>query len=394
MLIKVLLCYICGYIRVSVEGYYIERFINICTNKKIIIWNLKRDKNVKLYFNVSINDFKTIIKIAKKLKCHTKIEKKCGLPFLLNRYKKRKIFAMLVIIVAISACIVSNFVWNIEIKVEDNNNLEGIFEDITQSGLNVGMLKSKINTKDVINKVRLKRDDVAWMGIELKGTNAIISIVKSDKKPDIVDETDYCNIVSDKVGMITKISAQNGTANVKVGDTVNVGTVLINGWLEGKYTGIRYVHAKGNVEAKVWHTKYKFVPYNTTEIKETGNVEKFYSIKFNNFEINLQKRVSKFNFYDTLEAEEKLKLFSDFYLPISVKKVTNKEQIKEEKTYNDEQAKDLGIKELEEELNLEIEDKNRIVNKNVNTYEKENGIEVYVTYEVLENIGTNEKIVF
>ena len=108
----------------------------------------------------------------------------------------------------------------------------------------------------------------------------------------------------------------------------------------------------------------------------------------------MQKRVSKFKFYDTIEAEEKLKLFSDFYLPISVKKVTNKEQIKEEKTYNNEQAKDLGIQELEEELNLEIEDKNRIVNKNVNTYEKENGIEVYVTYEVLENIGTNEKIVF
>ena len=27
-------------------------------------------------------------------------------------------------------------------------------------------------------------------------------------------------------------------------------------------------------------------------------------------------------------------------------------------------------------------------------YEKEDGIEVYVTYEVLEDIGTNEKIVF
>ena len=27
-------------------------------------------------------------------------------------------------------------------------------------------------------------------------------------------------------------------------------------------------------------------------------------------------------------------------------------------------------------------------------YEKENGLEVYVTYEVLESIGTNEKIVF
>ena len=34
----------------------------------------------------------------------------------------------------------------------------------------------------------------------------------------------------------------------------------------------------------------------------------------------------------------------------------------------------------------------KIVNKNINTYEKEDGLEVVVTYEVLENIGTNEKI--
>lgn len=43
-----------------------------------------------------------------------------------------------------------------------------------------------------------------------------------------INEEDYCNIVSNKVGVITKINAQNGTANVKVGDTVNVGTTLIN----------------------------------------------------------------------------------------------------------------------------------------------------------------------
>jgi hypothetical protein len=30
--------------------------------------------------------------------------------------------------------------------------------------------------------------------------------------------------------------------------------------------------------------------------------------------------------------------------------------------------------------------------KNVNTYENEEYVEVCVTYEVLENIGTNEKI--
>ena len=51
-------------------------------------------------------------------------------------------------------------------------------------------------------------------------------------------------------------------------------------------------------------------------------------------------------------------------------------------------------KELEKELDKEIEDKDKIVNKTINTYESEVGVDVYVTYEVLENIGTNEKIVF
>ena len=45
MLIKILLSYILGYVTVTIEGYYIERFINICKSKKIAIWNLKRNNN-------------------------------------------------------------------------------------------------------------------------------------------------------------------------------------------------------------------------------------------------------------------------------------------------------------------------------------------------------------
>ena len=35
MFIKILLGYFLGYLKISVEGYYIERFINICKNNKI-----------------------------------------------------------------------------------------------------------------------------------------------------------------------------------------------------------------------------------------------------------------------------------------------------------------------------------------------------------------------
>ena len=394
MFIKIIFNYIIGYIRISIEGYYIERFINICGNEKITIWNLKRNKNVKLELNIGIKDLKKVAKIAKQTKCKMKIIKKKGLPFLFNRYRKRKLFFVFLLVIIIGLGISSNFVWNIQIVEEDKERIENLYQDVVESGLEIGKMKSKINTKDIINKVRLKRNDIAWMGIELKGTNAIVKVVKATAKPEIVDDNEYCNIVSDKQGIITKINAQNGTIAVKVGDTVNVGTTLINGWMEGKYTGIRYVHAQGDIEAKVWYTKSTKILYNTTERSETGNIENKYKIKFNNFEINLSKRVSKFKIYDTIDAEKKFKLFSDFYLPITLIKTTNKEEKEETKNYDFEQAKNLGVQQLEEELNKNITDSNKIVNKNINTYEKEDGLEVVVTYEVLENIGTNEKIVF
>ena len=370
MFLKIVFSYLLGYLRIIVEGYYIERFINICKSKKITIWNLKRNKDICLFLNVRIGEFKELRNVAKKTKCKIKIKSKKGLPFLLHKYKKRKIFVILLILVAFSIWLSSNFVWNVDIEEVNGNELENLGQDLENVGLKTGNLKSKIDTKAIINKIRLERKDIAWMGIELKGTNAIVKIVKADAKPEIIDENEYCSIVSNKAGVITKINAQNGTANVKVGDTVKKGDALINGWMEGKFTGIRYVHAKGEVEAKVWYTKNKKILYNTTEKKETGEIEDKYEIKLNNFKINLYKKLSKFKIYDTIEAENKIKIFSDFYLPISVIKKTNKELKEEQKKYTLEEAKNKGIQDLQNELDNEIEDKNSIVNRNINTYER------------------------
>ena len=394
MIIRILLGYIIGYLELSVEGYYIERFINMCRTNKIMIWHLKRKDDVNLGCRINIQDFKKVCNLVKKTRCKVKINRKKGFPFLVHKYKKRKIFFLFLLLLIFLIFLSSNFVWNVDIIEENGKNLENIAQDVENVGLKVGKLKSEVDTKEIINKIRLQRADIAWMGIELKGTNAIVKIVKADEKPEIVNKEEYCSIVSDKEGVITKINAKSGTANVKVGDTIRKGETLINGWMEGKYTGIRYVHAVGEVQAKVWHTKYKNIQYNTTERKETNNFENKYTIKFNNFKINLHKGVSKFKIYDTIETERKMKLFSDFYLPISIIKTTYKEIEEVQKTYTIEEAKKLGIEQLQQELNQEIEDKESIVNKNINTYEKENSVDVYVTYEVLENIGTNEKIVF
>lgn len=392
MFIGILLRLIFGYVRIEVEGYYIERFINICQNKKILIWNLKRQKGVKLYLNIGIKDFKKLKNIARKTNCKIKLKKKKGIPFILHRYKKRKIFAIFLIIIAFSIYTSSKYVWNIEVQVEDNLQIEQIEEDLADLGLKKGVLKSKIETDKLINELRLKRNDISWIGIDLKGTNVIVKAVKADEKPDLLDNSDYCNIVASKSGVITKIIAQNGTAVVNVGDEVNEGDILIAGYMEGKYTDKRYVHSLGVVQAKIKYQKSEIIYLKQEKLRNTGDEEKKFQIKFNNFQINFYKTLSKFKIYDTIYTEKNLKIFSNFYLPISIVEITNKEQIKEDKTYSKEEVIELGKEKLSKEIEEKIANKENILETRVDTIEQEDSVEVCVTYEVLENIESYEKI--
>ncbi len=394
MRFKILLAYIFGYLEIKVEGYFIEKFINNCLKSNIFLWNIKRKRTTIMTCNIRVKDFKNIRKILKKTKCRIKIEKKKGLPFTFNKYRKRKIFALLIFIILIIIAILSNFVWNIQIEGTEKISKDELIQTLKEEGLSIGKFKPGIETREIINKVRLDRDDIAWIGIEITGTNAIVKVVEAEEKPEIVDEDEYCNIVATKDGVVTKIMAQNGTPLVKNGDLIKKGTVLIGGWLEGKYTGTRYVHSNGQVEAKVWYTQKERVYLKETKKEDTGEAQNKYSVNINNFIINFNKRVSKFENYDTIEEAKKIKLFSNFYLPIELVKTTYKEYKVVEIAHTLEEAKTIGIERAKDKLNAQIENTNNITDEQVNIKEETNFVDVEVVYEVKENIGTKEKIVF
>ena len=391
MFIKLLLRLMFGYVRIEIEGYYIEKFINICKNKNILIWNLKRENGVKLYLNIGINDFKRISEIVKKTNCKVKILKKRGIPFVLHRYKKRKLFLLFLIILICAIYISSKYVWNIEVKVEDYLKIENIEEDLNRAGLKKGILKSKIDTTNIINNLRLNRDDIAWIGIDIEGTNVKVDIVKADDKPKILDNSDFCDIVATKQGTITKITAQNGTAMVNIGDEVNKGDILIAGYMDGKYTSRRYLHSLGEVIAKITYEKTEEIYLNEDKYIPTGKVENKYEIGFNNSTVRLYKKQSKFELYKSEINDNKLKIAKNFYLPIFIRKITNTEQRKNRLTRTKEEALKFGTEKLSKELEDKIEN-NKIVSKDVKKQEGQNSVTVTVIYEVEESIGEFRKI--
>ena len=391
MLVKIILNYILGYLNITVEGFFIERFINICSSKKIYLWNLKKVNSSVINVNISIKDFKKIKEVCKKTKCKIRINNKRGIPFIFYKYKKRKIFMLFFIPVIVVTIISTMYIWNIEIHGVQNIDKNELIAQLRKQGLDVGKLKRKVNTKSIINNIRLERDDISWLEINVRGTNAIVSVVEVEKKPELINDNQYCDIVSDKRGIVEKITAEKGTALVKKGDIIEVGTKLIGGFMEEKYTDKRYVHAKGEIKARVWYSKRIKSKFTREEREETGVEKKRYSMIFNNFIINLYKSIPNFEKYDKISENKKIRLFSNFYLPIIIQKDTYKEVNIKKNTYGKIDLQNLLISELEKKF--EKENIPKTTNKIVNVYQNNNNeIEVELTYETVEFIGKEEYI--
>ena len=152
MWFKILTNYINGYIKIEIEGYYIERFINTCMKKGIFLWSITRKKGSIIQAKVAVADFKEAVSIAREHSCLITIKNKKGVPFLIKKYKKRKVFFILLLVLIVMIIALSRFIWNIEVVSEDE--VSNILQDLDEAGIKIGKLKSKINTKDIINEYK------------------------------------------------------------------------------------------------------------------------------------------------------------------------------------------------------------------------------------------------
>ena len=94
---------ITGIASVEIEGFFTERFINLCKINNIKIWDIRNIVNGVTRFKIHISDFKKLRTIARKTKCKIRIKEKQGLYFKLFKYRKRKLLAFLSIVL-ITSC--------------------------------------------------------------------------------------------------------------------------------------------------------------------------------------------------------------------------------------------------------------------------------------------------
>ena len=179
---------------------------------------------------------------------------------------------------------------------------------------------------------------------------------------------------------------------VKEGDKVEKGDTLIAGFMEGKYTDKYYVNSIGTVKAKIKYSQIEKIDKKEIKNVQTGKKDKNFAIKFNNFKINFYKRLSKFKKYDTIYLNKKITLFSNFYLPIEFITYETYETVEQEENHSKDDAEKIGLERAREVLDkLDYGEK---IGEDSKIEDRGNYYNIMLTYYIIEEIGTKEKIEF
>jgi similar to stage IV sporulation protein len=386
--------YLRGYVIIIVEGYFIEKFINICAKRRIQLWDIRIQKQYLAVMRMTVKGFRLIRPVARKTGCRVRLLKKTGLPFVLNKYRRRKAFYAGAVLFLILVNVLSAFIWSIEIS--GNEELEQAFieEALAENGIRTGVLKYRIDTDKAVTGMMLRIDKLAWISINIRGTKVRVDLRERIDVPEVVPRDIPCDVIARKDGMIRQVIAKEGIETVAQGDTVKKGQVLISGSIPVKdgQDRSRLVHAMGTVQARTWYEAEAPVILDRTERLRTGRVITDSSLVLFSGEINLFRRKNRFDEYSVVREAKKLSIGEDLVFPaqwITVKYIEEKVVHAYVSTQDAkrEAAAEAYIKALGQ-----VPDDAQIVERIENFIERDGNITARVTLECIEDIGMSRRI--
>lgn len=387
--------FLSGYLTICADGPFTERLINICMHRGMPIWDIRRCGTNRLTFKTDIASFKQIRTPARRTKSHIKIIHRHGLPFILRKYRHRYFSIFGIIILFVMLWYASTHVMGISVFGNTRIDTQEILTSLEECGLHLGMRTSEIDNNIIRNKMILENNDLAWVGINPRGSRVYIEIVERIEKEKGIDKEGVaCNIVAAKDGEIEKIEVREGQTLTKIGSGVCKGDVLVSGIVDNSSYGFRYVQARGEVYAKTKYSKTRSYPLNYTENIQTGKTKNRYTLSVLNLSIPFYfKKSYPFNMYTYYNSTKEYRIPIDIFPSIFIIKEEFKEEIAQDIKRTPTQALETGISELTSELKEELSPDINILEQNISHTLTEHG-EVSVTVEFIcsENIAEQSVI--
>ena len=347
-MLRYILNNLAGYLRIRVEGYSPERFLNLCCYHGIFLWNLRPAKGA-YEMNIRVRDFRRLRPMVRKSRAKVRIIQKRGVPFFIHKYRGRKLFFTGSVIAICLIFLLSSFIWRIQIDGNLARTDEVLLSFLTEKGIACGMAKKNVDCDRIEKDIRMEYDDIIWVSAYVHGSCLKIKVRENPDRKELQTEAEAeapMDIVAEADGIIQKIITRKGNPLVREGSEVKKGEILVSGSVEVKndsdeVTGYQYRVSDADIIAQTTVAYTDILDRIHPVWKDTGKKCWRFWIETPGRLYLFGRRELPYPEYNALTCRYILYLERHFPFPVSVRVERSKESRKEEISYTDREAREI-----------------------------------------------------
>lgn len=400
--------YLKGYVCIRVWGYSPERFMNLCSNHDIFLWNIV---NHGEYYTmcITVDGFRRLKAIVKKTGTKVAIQKRCGLPFFVPKVKRRKIFLFGLIGSLIFWMWMSTFIWAVDLKGNYSISNDIFIDFLKENDVYVGMKRRAVSIEELEKKIRQDFDIVTWTSAKIDGTRLEIQIKENEvaagtegqKGNEEKEKTNYeygSDLIAQEDGIVVSMVTRKGVPQVAVDAEVKKGDVLVAGSVpvyneDATVKKYQYYEADADVYISRTLNAAEELPLKYKQKEYTGKAKKELLAGILEKDIALSLGRVKYENYDKVTDKRQVKLLDNFYLPLYYGIGVNREYIVTEKIYTKEEVKSIFSEKLIKFV-VSLEEKGvQIIKKNVTINKIGGKWRMDMNFQIVEKTGESTAIV-
>lgn len=396
-----LIRYLQGYLAIKVTGFSPERFMNLCSNHHLFLWNIVNHGDYYT-MNISLKSFYRLKGFTRKTGTRVVITERCGLPFLSVKMWRRRIFIAGLLGSLLFWLWMAGFIWAVEI---DGNYFvtTDVFQDfLEENGIRAGMKKKEVDIEKLEEAIRTQFDIVTWTSAKIDGTRLLIQVRENDLiQIENQDQAQAGNgegldLVAGKDGVIVSMVTRSGVPKVHIGDEVKTGDLLVEGAVpiyqeDGTVKRYEYCVADADILVQCVYSLKEEISEKYDKKLYTGKEKKQLFFIFGTKEVKIPILGKGYEQYDMIEEKKQLKIFKNYYLPVHIGSNRYREYVVEEQIYTKEQIKTLFEEKLQKFIETLQEKGVQIVEKNVTINKVSGKWEMTADFLAQEMTGESKK---
>lgn len=368
--------FVSGWLYVEFYGTNVSRFLNLCTRHGIVFWNVDTSDCNKITALMYLRNIYDLRPMLRKTHVHFSIRFKRGLPFLLHRYRKRKMFAGIIVCVILAIAFLSTKIWRIEFVGNSSLSEETLLNYLAKQDITYGSDRSDIDNDALELALRQDFDAIIWASVYEQGTKLVVSVqekIASDRA--VAKDADTpMDLIAVRDARVDSIITRKGIGMVKAGDSVKKGDLLVSGRQEilddnGEVKAYYYEIADADVIGMVSYDYEDWIEEEVIQVRRTGKEHTRYFARVGEYQFTSPVIHADYDYETTVETNHQLCMMNSFYLPVYFGTITDYEEQKIVKKMDLEEAKSVAIGHFEhfitnlEQNGVSIIDKNVMIEK-------------------------------